>query len=221
MIYKDQLSCHDSLMVNPKQPPQLNQCHDLVCVPGQSSLAVQKVGNPITESQQQNKENKFVTKIVPMMNKNQGRKVGSKNKYKKDALPELAVAKPFIIKLEIASNTNKKAKVHNPNIDNNTSNVVIEEVKPFETVFARMEKRRMGLKMMTINSPHKKPRKRMYRNMIPMTITMMELAMTIMMMELVMTMMKSMMKLLMMKWGMMKLAMMKWMSMKSMLKKIM
>ncbi len=70
MIYEEQLSCHDFLAVNPKQPPQLNQCHDLVSVPGQSSLAVQKVGNPIAESQpQQNKENKFVTEIVPMMNK--------------------------------------------------------------------------------------------------------------------------------------------------------
>jgi len=70
MIYEEQLSCHDFLVVNPKQLPQLNQCRDLVCVPGHSSLDVQKVGNPVAESQpQQNKENKFVTEIVPMMNK--------------------------------------------------------------------------------------------------------------------------------------------------------
>jgi len=74
-------------------------------------------------------------------------------KYKKDALPKTAIAKPFIIRLKIARNTNKKAKVHVPNIDNNASNVEIEEVKPFETVFARMEKRRMGLKKKT-NSPN-------------------------------------------------------------------
>jgi len=79
-------------------------------------------------------------------------------KYKKDALPKMAIAKPFIIKLKIASNTNKKAKVHDPNIDNNASNVVIEEGKPFEMVFARMEKRRMGLKKKT-NSPNIKNKK--------------------------------------------------------------
>ncbi len=79
MIYEEQLSCHDFLAVDPKQPPQLNQCHDLVCVPGQSSFAVQEVRNPIAESQpHHNMENKFVTKIVPIMNKIQGRKVGSK-----------------------------------------------------------------------------------------------------------------------------------------------
>jgi len=90
------------------------------------------------------------------LNKNQGRKVCLKNKYKKDALPKTAIANPFIIKLKLKSNTTKKAKAHDPNIDNNTSNVIIEEDKPFEMVFARMEKKRMGMKMLTINSPYKK-----------------------------------------------------------------
>jgi len=91
----------------------------------------------------------------------------------------MAIAKPFIIKLKIARNTNKKAKVHDPNIDNNASNVEIEEVKPFETVFARMEKRRMGLKKKTINSPNEKPKKYMYKNMMTMMmkLTMMKFVM--------------------------------------------
>jgi len=53
---------------------------------------------------------------------------------KKDALPNMAVANPSIVKLKIARNTNKKAKVHECIIDK-------EKVKPFEMVFARLEKR--------------------------------------------------------------------------------
>jgi len=59
----------------------------------------------------------------------------------------MAVANPFIVKLKIARNTNKKAKVHERIIDK-------EKVKPFETVFARMEKRRMSLQKKTYNSPN-------------------------------------------------------------------
>jgi len=62
-------------------------------------------------------------------------------------------------------------QVHDPNIDNNASNVEIEEVQPFEMVFARMENRRMGLK-------NKKQKKYMYKNkMTTMKLTMMKLAM--------------------------------------------
>jgi len=64
VIYKEQLSCHDFLVVDPKQPLQLNQCRDLVCVPEQSSLVVQEDGSLIAESQQN------WTEIVPLMKKN-------------------------------------------------------------------------------------------------------------------------------------------------------
>ena len=95
-------------------------------------------------------------------------------KYKKDSLPKTAIANPFIIKLKIARNTNKKAKVHDPNINNNSPN---EEVKPFEMVFARMEKRRMGLKKKTINSPNIKNKKKKYKNVM---MTMMKMKLTMM-----------------------------------------
>ena len=155
MIYKEQLSCHDSLLVEPKQPlqlsPQLNQCHDFVSVPEQSSLVAQEVGSPIAVS----KHNPVITKIVTLTRKKQDalpKKARSKNK--KVALPKMAVANPFIVKLKIARNTNKKAKVHECIIDK-------DKVKPFETVFARqekriLEKRRILLQKKTFNSSNKK-----------------------------------------------------------------
>jgi len=74
-------------------------------------------------------------------------------KNKKDALPNMAVANPFNVKLKIARNTNKKAKVHERIIDK-------DKVNPFEMVFARLEKRRlekrrMSLQKNTISSPNK------------------------------------------------------------------
>ena len=79
------------------------------------------------------------------------------SKNKKDALPNVAVANPFIVKLKIARNTNKKAKVHEHIIDK-------EKAKPFEMVFARLEKRRMSLQKKTFNSPNKKTNKMQLRN---------------------------------------------------------
>ena len=91
LIYSEQLSHHDFLAVDPKQALQPNLCCDLVCVPEQSSLVVQEVGSPIAESQQN------PSKIVPLTKKKRGRNPGSKNK--KYALPKMAIAKLFIIKL--------------------------------------------------------------------------------------------------------------------------
>jgi len=119
VIYKEQLSCHDSLAVEPKQPPQLNpqlnQCHEFVCVPEQSSLIAQEVGSPIAESQW----NPVITEIVTLTRKKRMRswfdaqkrctsqermrkKVGSKNK--KDALPKMAVANPLLSNLKLQGN---------------------------------------------------------------------------------------------------------------------
>jgi len=55
-IYKEQLSHHDSLLVEPKQLPQLllNQCPVSVCVHEQSPL---KVGSPALSSK---KEKEFL-----------------------------------------------------------------------------------------------------------------------------------------------------------------
>jgi len=69
MIYKEQLSHHDSLPVEPKQPPQLNpqlnQCHDSVAVPEQSSFVAKEVGSPIAVS----KHNPVMTEIVTLTRK--------------------------------------------------------------------------------------------------------------------------------------------------------
>jgi len=88
------------------------------------------------------------------------KKAHSKNK--KVALPKMAVANPFIVKLKIARNTNKKAKVHECIIDK-------DKAKPFEMVFARLEKRklekrRMLLQKKTINSSIKKTNIMQLRN---------------------------------------------------------
>jgi len=150
LIYSEQLSHHDFLAVDPKQALQPNQCCDLVCVPEQSSLVVQEVGSPIAVS----KQNPVVTDIVTLTRKKHVHKKDALPKKaclknKKDALPNVAVANPLIVKLKIARNTNKKANVHECIIDK-------EKVKPFETVFARMEKRRILLQKKTFNSSNKK-----------------------------------------------------------------
>ena len=127
-----------------------------VSVPEQPSFVAQEVGIPIAVSKQ--KQNPVVTEIVMLTRTKRVRKKDALPKKahlknKKDALPNVAVANPFIVKLKIARNTNKKAKVHERIIDK-------DKVKPFETVFARLEKRklekrRISLQKKTFNSPNK------------------------------------------------------------------
>jgi len=178
-IYKDQLSRHDqvsrhqlsrhghdSLPVEPQQPPELNphlnQCNDFFSVPEQSSLVAQEVRSPIAVSKHNPVHNPVVTEIVTLKkraHKNDSLPKKARSKNKKDELPNVAVANPFIIKLKIASNTNKKAKVHERTSDN-------ENDKPFETAFARLEKRRMSLQNRTFISPNTKSNKMQLRDRV-------------------------------------------------------
>jgi len=130
--------------VEPKQSPQLllNQCPVSVCVHEQSPL---KVGSPALSSKKRERVPVVMNKKDALLPKKLcGINVVSKSK--KDSLPHTSVTPLLIVRFKLARNTNKKTKATNLIINK-------KKDKPFETVFARMEKRRMLSKNKTIDSP--------------------------------------------------------------------
>jgi len=131
--YQEQLSRHDSFLVEPKQLPELllNQCPDSVIVHEQSP---QKIGSPALIEKRE-RDPVAMNKNDAILPKKHGKNVVSKSK--KDSLPQTSVTPPFIVKFKLARNTNKKTKATDRNISKK------KKEKPFMTVLARMEKRRM------------------------------------------------------------------------------
>jgi len=82
------------------------------------------------------------------------------SKSKKDSLPHTSVTPPLIVRFKLARNTKDAAgRIQNAGKGRNkktkATNLIINKKKDksFETVFARMEKRRMLSKNKTIDSP--------------------------------------------------------------------
>jgi len=103
--------------------------------------------------------NYCMTDITLPLSKSKGKRGVRKTGSKKDALTKPAIENPTVITMKIARKTNNKVKTHDHTNNNNVSNVETDKIKPFEMVFARMEKRKMDLKKNSNNSTNKKPKK--------------------------------------------------------------